>query len=102
MSYTFSDLPINDSGGKAYTYTVQEDPVAYYTADYDYSAPGIVKITNTYTKPYTLPETGGIGTYIFYGVGGGIILLAAVLMIVYQQHVKHGKKRKRRHDGRNE
>ncbi|NCB74553.1 MAG: hypothetical protein EOM51_07415 [Clostridia bacterium] len=53
---------------------------------------------NSATASLVLPETGGIGTYIFYGVGGGIVLLAAVMMIIYQKHGKR-KKHKRKNGG---
>ena len=53
---------------------------------------------NSATLSLVLPETGGIGTYIFYGVGGGIVLLAAVLMIIYRKHNK-SKKDKRKKGG---
>ncbi len=53
---------------------------------------------NSAVSSLVLPETGGIGTYIFYGVGGGIILLAAVMMIIYKKHGK-SKKHKRKNGG---
>lgn len=55
----------------------------------------VYQFVNTAILAIVLPQTGGIGTYIFYGVGGGIILLAAVLMIIYRNHGKQKQKRKR-------
>ena len=51
---------------------------------------------NTALLALVLPETGGSGTYIFYGVGGGIVLLAAVLMIIYLKRGKQKQERKRK------
>lgn len=43
---------------------------------------GIVLITVENEAGSLLPETGGIGTVIFYVVGGGLMVTAAVLLIV--------------------
>lgn len=42
---------------------------------------GIVGITVANNKGATLPETGGIGTTIFYTVGGILVLVAVVLLV---------------------
>lgn len=42
---------------------------------------GIVGITIANNKGSTLPETGGIGTTIFYTVGGILVLVAVVLLV---------------------
>ena len=42
---------------------------------------GIVDITIANNKGSTLPETGGIGTTIFYTVGGILVLVAVVLLV---------------------
>lgn len=42
---------------------------------------GIVDITVANNKGATLPETGGIGTTIFYTVGGILVLVAVVLLV---------------------
>ena len=38
---------------------------------------GIASITVANNKGSTLPETGGIGNYVFYGVGGVLMMGAA-------------------------
>lgn len=43
---------------------------------------GIITITVENEKGSTLPETGGVGTVIFYVVGAGLMLGAAVLLVV--------------------
>lgn len=42
---------------------------------------GIAAITVANNKGTTLPETGGIGTTIFYTVGGILVLVAVVLLV---------------------
>ncbi len=42
---------------------------------------GIAAITIANNKGSTLPETGGIGTTIFYTVGGILVLVAVVLLV---------------------
>lgn len=42
---------------------------------------GIVNVTVENKKGATLPETGGIGTTIFYTVGGILVLVAVVLLV---------------------
>lgn len=42
---------------------------------------GIVGITIANNKGSTLPETGGIGTTIFYTLGGILVLVAVVLLV---------------------
>lgn len=42
---------------------------------------GIVGITVANNKGATLPETGGIGTTIFYTLGGILVLVAVVLLV---------------------
>ena len=42
---------------------------------------GIADITVANNKGSTLPETGGIGTTIFYTVGGILVLVAVVLLV---------------------
>lgn len=42
---------------------------------------GIAAITVANNKGSTLPETGGIGTTIFYTVGGILVLVAVVLLV---------------------
>lgn len=42
---------------------------------------GTASITVTNTKGSTLPETGGIGNYVFYGVGGVLMMGAAYYFV---------------------
>jgi len=53
-----------------------------YTAD-GVTATGVVTIGN-FTGG-VLPGTGGIGTYIFFGVGGGLAVLLIVAFIIYKR-----------------
>lgn len=57
--------------------TANEEPG---TADND-ATKGIASITIANNKGSTLPETGGMGTTIFYIVGGLLVVGAAVLLI---------------------
>ena len=43
---------------------------------------GIVNITVTNNQGATLPETGGMGTTLFYVIGGLLVVGAGVLLIV--------------------
>lgn len=54
------------------------------------------------SSPYTLPETGGAGTTIFYYAGGGILLFGAALAFTYALFRKKRQIRKRRRNCRNE
>lgn len=133
---TFSNLPLKDASGKAYSYTISEEPVSYYTPNYGtatytssastYSSytscsstasctPNCtppcppptcgsqsITVTNIYTPPYTLPETGGGGTAIFYTAGGAVLLFGAVLAFVYRLNGKKRHIRKRRRNSLNE
>lgn len=42
---------------------------------------GIAGITVANNKGNTLPETGGMGTTLFYVLGGGLVLVAVVLLV---------------------
>ena len=42
---------------------------------------GIIKITVENTSGSTLPETGGMGTTMFYAVGAVLVLAAVVLLV---------------------
>jgi fimbrial isopeptide formation D2 family protein/LPXTG-motif cell wall-anchored protein len=55
------------------------------TYDYD-EKEGIIKITIENKKGGTLPETGGIGTTIFY-IGGSILVLAALILLVTRRRM---------------
>ena len=43
---------------------------------------GTVSITVENSKGSTLPETGGIGTTLFYGLGAVLVMGAGVLLVV--------------------
>lgn len=43
-----------------------------------------ISFTDHSTPPFTLPETGGPGTGIFYLAGGGILLLAAAAVLIHR------------------
>jgi fimbrial isopeptide formation D2 family protein/LPXTG-motif cell wall-anchored protein len=45
------------------------------------SAPNVINMTVENTKGSTLPETGGMGTTVFYVVGAMLVLVAAVLLV---------------------
>lgn len=51
------------------------------TAGTGIAGTGIAGITVANNKGNTLPETGGIGTTIFYVLGGGLVLVAVVLLV---------------------
>lgn len=42
---------------------------------------GTITITNKQKPSYELPSTGGIGTALFYVIGGGLMAVAAVLLV---------------------
>ena len=42
---------------------------------------GTITITNKLKPSYELPATGGIGTTLFYVIGGGLMAVAAVLLV---------------------
>lgn len=78
-SHTWLDLPLADTDGTAYTYTVEEDPVAGFEATYSVNnegsgiTTGELVITNTETTGYVLPETGGMGVLVLALAGITII-----------------------------
>jgi len=95
--YKFSTDPIdvvisaeyNEDGTlKSYTITVDNDKTSTYTAtnegewtstttiDNEAKTTGIVN-----EQGVTLPSTGGIGTTIFYAVGGLMVLGAAIILV---------------------
>lgn len=54
------------------------------------------------STPFTLPETGGGGTAIFYTTGGAVLLFGAVLAFVYRMNGKRRHIRKRRRNSLSE
>lgn len=85
----FSDLPYADADGNVYTYTLTEDSVEGYSAQYygmegnaltsGIANNGIVK--NVPSNGYILPSTGGPGT-ITYVVSGALLMAAALLLYI--------------------
>ena len=61
--------------------TVGNDPSASGATTAGNSATGTVNITVENNRGTTLPGTGGIGTTIFYVIGGGLMVAAAILFI---------------------
>lgn len=61
--------------------TVGNDPSASGATTAGNSATGTVNITVENNRGTTLPGTGGIGTTIFYVIGGGLMVAAAILLI---------------------
>jgi fimbrial isopeptide formation D2 family protein/LPXTG-motif cell wall-anchored protein len=53
--------------------------------------PGIVKLTVKNVASNSLPTTGGIGTTIFYAVGG-TMLLAAMVLLITKRRMNHNVK----------
>lgn len=51
------------------------------TAGTGNTSTGIAGITVANNKGSTLPETGGMGTTLFYVLGGGLVLVAVVLLV---------------------
>ena len=58
-------------------------------------------VNSVYT-PFTLPETGGGGTAVFYTTGGAVLLFGAVLAYAYRLSGKRRHIRKRRRKSPNE
>ncbi|MGI6249076.1 MAG: isopeptide-forming domain-containing fimbrial protein [Acutalibacteraceae bacterium] len=52
---------------------------------------GIAAITIANNAGSTLPETGGIGTTLFY-IAGAVLVLAAVVLLVTKKRMKHSEK----------
>lgn len=68
--------------------TVAGDTVSY-TVKYGETtaSDGVVRVENK--TGTTLPDTGGIGTTIFYVIGGGLMVAAAVLLITKKRMENH-------------
>lgn len=62
------------------TITVADNNTISYTYNGETST-GVVKITVTNAKGVELPSTGGIGTTIFYIVGGMLLVGAAIVLV---------------------
>ncbi|BAK43353.1 Cna B-type domain-containing protein [Eggerthella sp. YY7918] len=56
-TYSFGNLPKYDTNGKEYVYTVQEEPVPYYSTEITGSAKEGVTITNTLIPLIEIPVT---------------------------------------------
>ena len=82
-SASWNNLPKYDSNGTKITYTVDESPVAGYTTS-STNTENESEWTWTFTNKSNqgpLPNTGGIGTRIFY-ITGSILLMAAALLLM--------------------
>ena len=66
---------------KTINVTVGSDPAASGATTFGDPATGTVNITVENNRGTTLPGTGGIGTTIFYVIGGGLMVAAGVLLI---------------------
>lgn len=81
-THTFEGLPISSESDPehVYAYTVQEAPVENYVAEYSetifVNGTYLVTVTNEFL--YVLPETGGLGSYLF-AVPGVLILLGILI-----------------------
>ena len=75
-----------------YIYYVEEmgtdtDALIFYEVNYSENnesgviGGGTITITNKQKPSYELPSTGGIGTTLFYVIGGGLMAVAAVLLV---------------------
>lgn len=82
-SYEFSELPVNKDGKKI-EYSVEEEQVdGYEKPKYEKNdSSTTITITNTITKTYSLPGTGGEGNvkYLLYGA---IVIVISVTSLVY-------------------
>ena len=69
------------TNGQASSALTKLDVTANGTAGTGDTSTGIAGITVANNKGSTLPETGGIGTTIFYVLGGMLVVCAVVLMV---------------------
>ena len=80
--YTFTNLPMYDSGGDEIEYTVEEIPFSnewvatYGPVTETGNGKFTTTVTNTYIMTYMLPETGGVG-YEWYTMLGALLLCGA-------------------------
>lgn len=99
-SYTWKNLPAKKAEDETqqYYYKVEEvDPPSGYTVimrNNNGIQSGEIVITNKKDKEepsYTLPETGGTGTYLY--ILGGLLLTAGAALLMYTKSVKKGGRR---------
>jgi LPXTG-motif cell wall-anchored protein len=62
------------------TSTVEKEEASNADAD------GILSITIENTKGSPLPETGGMGTTIFYTVGGVLVIAAGIYLVMKKRN----------------
>ena len=98
--YTWDDIPTTDEDGNPVYYTAVESTelgsnwVTTYLNNTGVQT-GVITINNkrlTKSVPYSLPKTGGSGTYMYYI--GGACLMASSLMVI---NFKRRKRRARMH-----
>ncbi|MBQ3500133.1 MAG: Cna B-type domain-containing protein, partial [Oscillospiraceae bacterium] len=93
-TYTFTDRPKTDSGGKEIAYSVEE---VFFSEDWktEYGKKTLtgnqyeVTVTNVYRLHYELPQTGGGG--IIPGIIGGILAIGASAALIYRINKKRRK-----------
>ena len=81
-----------DADGEKITYEIKEVSVEGYTTEITGDVEEGFVITNTFIEHAhdgaSLPSIGGIGTTIFYAVGGIMVLAAAVVLITRRRMAK--------------
>lgn len=78
--HTFTGLPKSENGKKI-KYTVDEEEIDGYKKEITEISDSEFIITNHQIN-YILPETGGIGTTVFYMSGSMLIISAAILLLI--------------------
>ena len=88
-SFTWSgenQIPAADINGKKYCYFVKEVTTGNWVTEITNSIgiqTGKIFITNRVYSGYVLPSTGGMGTTLFYVLGGGLMLGAIFMATDY-------------------
>ena len=90
---SFTWLPKYDEAGKEIVYSVREVPIdGPWSAEYGEVTLIVgtknqyeTTITNTCTLTYILPETGGIGIYL-YTTGAILLVVMVIILLLYKKH----------------